>query len=461
MPQRPASISRQSKEQCLKTDSNAGGPKRKQKTRPTTQNSSENHAPAPQPPACANGQAADAEIETFDQLGLGDEMLRAVKSMGFQKPTPIQSGFIPHAITGQDCIGQARTGTGKTAAFVIPILEQIDHDSPDLQALVLAPTRELSEQVAAEAARLAAQHNCNPVCIVGGRSINRQVAHLKENPTIAIGTPGRVIDLLRRKVLNFKKIRIVVLDEADRMLDIGFRPDIERILKHCPRERQTMLLSATMPEEVERLAHKYMHDPRRIDLSQDQVATDLVKQYYSTVDNDRKLGFLVRLLQQERPRQAIVFRRTKRGADKLYQKLCKHLPHVAVIHGDLQQRQRDKVMTSFRAGQTRLLIATDVVGRGIDVSSISHIINYDVPEFCDDYVHRVGRTGRMSSTHTGRAFTFLTREEGKQLTSIEMRINKLLEEYTIPGFEAARPGRQIQHVDQTKKPQRPDFEYAH
>jgi ATP-dependent RNA helicase DeaD len=401
----------------------------------------------------------DVEAEGFEHLGLSAEMLRAIRSMGFDKPTPIQSGFIPYAVSGKDCIGQARTGTGKTAAFVIPILEQIDHDSPDLQALVLAPTRELSEQVAAEATRLSVEHECRPVCLVGGRSINRQVAELGQHPTIAIGTPGRVIDLMQRRVLNLSRIRIVVLDEADRMLDIGFRPDIERILRQCPSQRQTLLLSATMPEEVERLSHRYMMDPRRIDLSEDRVATDAVKQYYCTVDNDRKLGLLVRLLQKERPKQAIVFRRTKRGADKLYQKLCKRLPHIDVIHGDLQQRQRDKVMQAFRAGKTRLLIATDVVGRGIDVSSISHIINYDVPEFCDDYVHRVGRTGRISSAHTGRAFTFLTREEGKQLTNIEMRINLLLEEYIIAGFDAVRPGRQIQHVNDAPKFERPEFEF--
>ena len=413
--------------------------------------------------AQTNGQTGPGESpepQSFDWLGLSDEMLRAVTSMGFTKPTPIQAEFVPFAVTGEDCIGQARTGTGKTAAFVIPILERIDHESPDLQAIVLAPTRELSEQVAAEASRLAAEHDCDPACLVGGRSIGRQIDHLKRNPTIAIGTPGRVLDLIRRRVLNLKKVRIAVLDEADRMLDIGFRPDIERILKQCPRKRQTLLLSATMPEEVERLAHRFMHDPRRVDLSQDQVATDAVKQFYCTVDNDRKLGMLVKLLQKERPKQAIVFRRTKRGADKLYQKLCKKLPHIAVIHGDLQQRQRDKVMKAFRAGQTRLLIATDVVGRGIDVSTISHIINYDVPEFCDDYVHRVGRTGRISSSTKGRAFTFLTREEGKQLTAIEMRINKLLVEYKIDGYESARPGRKIEHVDDFKAPDRPEFEYA-
>ncbi|MGE0376841.1 MAG: DEAD/DEAH box helicase [Planctomycetaceae bacterium] len=396
----------------------------------------------------------------FESLGLGGEMLRAIRGMGFKTPTAIQEAFIPKAITGRDCIGQARTGTGKTAAFVIPILEQIDHSSQDMQAIVLAPTRELSEQVAAEASRLAAEHQCDPACLVGGRPLGRQIDHLSRHPTIAIGTPGRVIDLINRRALDLSKVRIAVLDEADRMLDIGFRPDIERILRRCPQERQTLLLSATMPEPVERLAHRFMRDPLRIDLSQDRVATDAVRQFFCTVDANRKFGLLVRLLQMERPHQAIVFRRTKRGADKLHQMLSKRLPHAAVIHGDLQQRQRDKVMKDFRAGRTRLLIATDVVGRGIDVSSISHIINYDVPEYCDDYVHRVGRTGRISSTKTGRAFTFATKEEGKQLTNIEMRINRLLEEYKVDDFEAYRPGRPTQHVDDITPPVQPEFSYV-
>ncbi len=338
----------------------------------------------------------------FAGLGLSTPMLEALEDIGYQTPTPIQIQFIPVAVSGKDCIGQAHTGTGKTAAFVIPILERIDHSSTDLQAIVLAPTRELSEQVAAEARRLAARHDCNPVCLVGGRPIRGQVDDLKKYPTIAIGTPGRVIDLIQRRVLDLSRIRIAVLDEADRMLDIGFRPDIERILKRCPTEgRQTLLLSATMPPPVEKLALRYMKDPQRVDLSQNSVATDAVEQFYCTVDNDRKLGLLVRLLRVERPQQAIVFRRTKRGADQLYHKLSKRLPHIEAIHGDLPQNQRDRVMKSFRAGRTRLLIATDVVGRGIDVSSISHIINYDVPEYCDDYVHRVGRTGASRPPRLG------------------------------------------------------------
>jgi ATP-dependent RNA helicase DeaD len=380
--------------------------------------------------------------------------------MGFARPTPIQVAFIPKALSGRDCIGQARTGTGKTAAFVIPILEQIDHNSEDLQAIVLAPTRELSEQVAGEATRLAAEHDCRPACLVGGRPLGPQMDHLRRKPTIAVGTPGRVLDLIRRTALNLSKIRIAVLDEADRMLDIGFRPDIERILRRCPQTRQTMLLSATMPAPVEQLARQFMQDPLRIDLSQDQVVTDAVEQFYCTVDADRKFGLLIRLLHKERPQQAIVFRRTKRGADQLHRKLVTRLPNTSVIHGDLQQKQRDRVMKAFRAGRTRLLIATDVVGRGIDVSSISHIVNYDVPEYCDDYVHRVGRTGRISSDQRGRAFTFATKEEGKQLTNIEMRINQLLDEYKIDGYEAYRPSPPARHVDEIARPPQPVFNVA-
>jgi ATP-dependent RNA helicase DeaD len=284
--------------------------------------------------------------------------------------------------------------------------------------------------------------------------------HLRRKPTIAVGTPGRVLDLIRRTALDLSKVRIAVLDEADRMLDIGFRPDIERILRRCPQARQTMLLSATMPAPVEQLARRFMQDPLRIDLSQDQVVTDAVQQFYCTVDADRKFGLLVRLLRMERPQQAIVFRRTKRGADQLHSKLAARLPHAAVIHGDLQQKQRDRVMKAFRAGRTRLLIATDVVGRGIDVSSISHIINYDVPEYCDDYVHRVGRTGRICSDQQGRAFTFATKEEGKQLTNIEMRINQLLDEYKIDGYEAYRPSPPARHVDDITRPPQPVFNVA-
>ncbi|MCL4112873.1 UNVERIFIED_CONTAM: hypothetical protein GTU68_024995, partial [Idotea baltica] len=328
-------------------------------------------------------------------LGLHPTTLKILAKAGYETPSPIQAELIPIALTGKDCIGQARTGTGKTAAFMLPAMEHIDHDLKRVQLLALAPTRELSEQVMIEA----------------------------------------------KKLCGGKHLKVMVLDEADRMLDIGFRPDIERILKQCPDDRQTLLLSATMPGPVERLAHRYMNNPEMVDLSEDGVVVDTIEQYYATVDEDRKRALLLRVLAQEKPSQAIVFTRTKRGADKLHEMFSRRLKsdRIAAIHGDLPQRKRDSVIKQLRAGKLRLLIATDVVGRGIDISGISHIINYDIPEFCDDYVHRVGRTGRLSSAEAGRAITFVRMDQGGELTNIEMRINTVLPEYRIEGFEAYRP----------------------
>ena len=379
----------------------------------------------------------DDEIQIpFEQLGLSPAMMRAIRGVNFEFASPIQAAFIPVAIVGKDAIGQARTGTGKTAAFVIPILEQIDHESPHVQALVLSPTRELSEQVANECRRLSSEFPTNPVLLVGGKSLRPQLTALRNKPQIVIGTPGRVIDHLQRGTLHLNELKIAVLDEADRMLDIGFRPEIEKILRRCPKDRQTLLLSATMPEEVERLAMRYMRDPQRVDLSVGDVATDNVEQFYSTVEHKKKFGLLVKLLLQERPKQVVVFCRTKRGADDIYERIRKILPDAGIIHGDLPQGTRDKVMKRLRSGDARIVIATDVVGRGIDISGISHIVNYDIPEFHDDYVHRVGRTGRLSSEVHGRAFTFVTPEQGEELTRIEMRINKLLREYKFGSYDA-------------------------
>ncbi len=371
----------------------------------------------------------------FDGLGLTRESIRAVRAVGYETPSPIQAAFIPLAVSGRDGIGQARTGTGKTAAFVLPALERIDADCLDPQVLCMTPTRELSEQVAEEARRLSRTRPVFVATCVGGKKINQQIAALQKGAQIIVGTPGRVIDLLNRGLLKLHTLKLVVLDEADRMLDIGFRPDIERILKQCPSDRQTLLLSATIPPPVERLAQRYMRDPERVNLSADQVVVHTVDQYYVTVDPRRKLEALVKLLFHVRPRQAIVFCRTKRGADKLHSRLLTRLPHIAAIHGDLAQSARDRAMKNFREGKVRLLIATDVVGRGIDVSGVSHIINYDVPEFSDDYVHRVGRTGRLSSGDIGMAFTFVANDEGDQLTGIEMKINKLLDRFVVPGYE--------------------------
>jgi ATP-dependent RNA helicase DeaD len=327
-----------------------------------------------------------------------------------------------------DVIGQARTGTGKTAAFSIPIIEQLDLSvkPPQPQALVLTPTRELAVQVEAEIRKLAPSDDVKCCCLYGGRPIRKQIDQLKSGCHVIVGTPGRVIDHLQRRTLNIKNLWFVVLDEADRMLDIGFRPDIEKILRQCPEPRQTMLLSATLPQPIIELAQRYMYRPKLINFSSRNVAVETIEQFYVTVPVSMKFDLLIKLLQREQPEQAIIFCRTKLGTEKLYRKLVTSsvFESVGTIHGDMTQGARDRMMKAFRDQEIRYLVATDVVGRGIDVTNISHIINYDVPGLSDDYVHRVGRTGRMG--RAGVAFTLVTPDQGSELTAIEQTINTLL-----------------------------------
>jgi ATP-dependent RNA helicase DeaD len=371
--------------------------------------------------------------DAFAALNLSPTMMAALDLAGYSQPTPVQAGLIPRALAGADVMAQARTGTGKTAAFVIPILERLEHKHT-VQALVLVPTRELAVQVREEFAKLAHGSRFRIVAVYGGKPIRGQIEKLQRGAEVVVGTPGRILDHMQRGTLNLNSLRFAVLDEADRMLDIGFRPDIERILRKCPSSRQTLLLSATVPPPVARLAQRYMRDPEMIDLSPKDITVETIDQYYFTVDPQRKFDLLLALLERENPQQAIVFCRTKRATDRIYHHLKKHIQSVDCIHGDLAQKARDRVMERFRGGKTKVLVATDVVGRGIDVTSISHIINYDIPEFCDDYVHRVGRTGRMG--RQGVAYTFVTPEEGNELTRIEMRIDRLLERQEMPGFHA-------------------------
>jgi ATP-dependent RNA helicase DeaD len=372
----------------------------------------------------------------FRNLGLSKTMLDALAEAAYLEPTPVQAGIIPRALAGVDVLGQARTGTGKTAAFAIPILEQLapGHKNAPPQALVLVPTRELAVQVRDEFEKLAYGRRVHCVPIYGGKPIRGQISKLQRGADVVIGTPGRVLDLIGRGALDLRSIKIVVLDEADRMLDIGFRPDIEKILRRCPKQRQTLLLSATVAPPVERLARTYMRDPEVMDFSPKTKAVDTIEQFYFTVDQERKFDLLVRLLKRDQPEQAIVFCRTKRGTERILRRLAKHFPGTDMMHGDMAQSARDRVMKAFRAGNIRILVATDVVGRGIDVSSISHIINYDIPQSSDDYVHRVGRTGRMG--REGIAYTFVTTEEGSELTRIEILINRLLKRDEIEGFSA-------------------------
>jgi ATP-dependent RNA helicase DeaD len=366
-------------------------------------------------------------------------MLRSLHAAEYLAPTPVQAGVIPRALEGVDVMAQARTGTGKTAAFAIPILEKIElnRKSAEPQALVLVPTRELAVQVRDEIVKLAAGRTVNVVALYGGKPIRKQTLDLQRGSDVIVGTPGRVLDHMGRGTLRLGSLRISVLDEADRMLDIGFRPDIERILRHCPASRQSLLLSATIAPPVKRLAERYMHDPESLDFSPTDITVETIEQQYFTVPPEQKFDLLVRLLERDDPAQVIVFCRTRRGTEKVGQRLAKKFESVGAIHGDLAQKVRDRVMAQFREGKIRRLVATDVMGRGIDVSGISHIINYDIPQFCDDYVHRVGRTGRMG--REGMAYTFVTPEEGNELTRIEMRINQLLTRAELPGFTSLGP----------------------
>jgi ATP-dependent RNA helicase DeaD len=364
--------------------------------------------------------------DSFASLALSDEMLASLVAANYQSPTPIQAGLIPLALEERDVVGQARTGTGKTAAFVIPILELLDLESRSKspQALILVPTRELAVQVRDEVVKLVHNLKVRCVAIYGGTPLRGQIEKLARGVEIVVGTPGRVLDHLSRKTLSLDDIDCVVLDEADRMLDVGFRPDMEKILRRCPASRQTLLLSATMPPPVQRLAEKYMREAIFVNFSQTDVTVETIDQYYFTVDHDRKFDLLVRLLQREDPRQAIIFCRTKRGAQRVFEKLQRKFERAGCMHGDMAQRERDRVMAKFRKEEVRFMVATDVMGRGIDISGISHIVNFDIPAFSDDYVHRVGRTGRMG--REGVAYTFVTPEEGNELTRIEQRIDRLL-----------------------------------
>lgn len=377
---------------------------------------------------------AAANITSFAELDLSPITLRALKRGGYETPTPIQANVIPPALEGRDVLGQARTGTGKTAAFSLPILEMLDplSECRRPQALILVPTRELAEQVFQEIEKLAYGCKTAITVLAGGKHMRRQMTQLQEGTQIVVGTPGRVYDHIQRRTFDTRDLWCVVLDEADRMLDIGFRPAIEKILRACPKERQTLLLSATMAPDVQRLTERYQEDPVHINCSSKAVSVDTIEQRYFSVEQPEKFPTLVKLLDREQPRQAIIFCRTKRGTDRLHRNLqtelkkYKELSQVKLdcIHGDMNQRDRDRVFTSLRANKIGILVATDVVGRGIDVSTVSHIVNYDIPMDCDDYVHRVGRTGRMG--REGIAFTFVTSSEGQQLTSIELNINRLL-----------------------------------
>ncbi len=375
----------------------------------------------------------------FHGLQLKPELLAALDRAKYSRPTPIQQAFIPEALAGRDVIGQAQTGTGKTAAFLLPFYQSWTPSEPQVgpEAIILVPTRELAVQVAEEAAKLNPNAACRTIAIYGGQRMRQQLAQLRRGCSIVVGTPGRILDHLSRGTLSLEAVRYVVLDEADRMLDIGFRPDIERILRRCPTRRQTLLLSATMPAPVLRLTQRYMVDPVHINVAPETVTVDKIRQTYITVDESRKFDLLLRLIQRSDVRQCIIFCERKRWAEDVYQMLRLHVKRSACMHGDLPQSLRNRIMLGFRQGKIKYLVATDVVGRGIDVRDISHVFNYDIPSDPENYVHRIGRTGRIGAD--GVAILFVTPDQGEQLTNIEIFINKQIPEEKLEGFVAYTP----------------------
>ena len=358
------------------------------------------------------------ETVRFDELDLYPQVLRAIADMGFEEATPIQSQAIPVVMSGVDVIGQAQTGTGKTASFGIPVLHKVDPNSRKTQVIILSPTRELAIQVADEIRKLAKyMHGVKVLPVYGGQEIGRQIKALKGGAQIIVGTPGRVMDHLRRKTIRCDAIHTVVLDEADEMLNMGFRDDIETILEYIPAEgRQTILFSATMPKPILDITRKYQHDAVNIKVVKKELTVPSIEQYYYDVKRSDKVEVLTRLLDYYNPKLSLVFCNTKRMVDELAEELKGRGYFAEGLHGDMKQSQRDRVMKGFRSGKTEILIATDVAARGIDVDDVEAVFNYDIPQDDEYYVHRIGITGRAG--RTGRAFTFVKGKEVYKLKDI-------------------------------------------
>lgn len=367
----------------------------------------------------------------YEDAQIDDRILRAVKEMGFDQMTPIQEQAIPLFMTGRDIIGQAQTGTGKTAAFGIPILQKINPDDRNVQAVILCPTRELAMQAAEELRKFSRyMHGIKVAAIYGGQDIVRQIKNLKGGVHIIVGTPGRVMDHMRRRTLKMEHIHTVVLDEADEMLNMGFREDIETILKEMPPERQTGLFSATMPKPILELTKTYQKDAAYIKMTPEEVTIPLIKQAYYQVRRQDKEEVLCRLIDYYDPKRALIFCNTKRMVDELAESLKGRGYGAEGLHGDLSQHQRDTVMSSFRSGRAQILIATDVAARGIDVSDVEAVYNYDVPEDIEYYVHRIGRTGRAGKT--GRSFTLVVGREAYKIRDIERVCHTKIKERKVP-----------------------------
>jgi ATP-dependent RNA helicase DeaD len=377
-------------------------------------------------------------MATFADLGLTQPLLEALHHLGYESPTPIQEQAIPELLRGHDVIGQAQTGTGKTAAFGLPLLQYVDTDLDEVQALVLTPTRELCIQVTQALRAYGQRRAIQVVAVFGGAPIRNQVAQLKQGGQVVVGTVGRVMDLMSRHELVLSDVRFAVLDEADEMLDLGFLEDVETILSRCPSGRQTALFSATMPPEIKKLAEKRMFDPITIKVRAATLTIDTVDQSYVEVSERDKPDALARVLKAENPEQAIIFARTKIGVDRLARRLGDAGIRVKALHGDMSQGSRDGVMIAFKGGRERLLVATDVAARGLDISGVTHVINYDIPNSPDVYVHRIGRTGRVG--RSGRAITLITPRQRRELEAIERHAKTSIHPWSLAAVAAEPNG---------------------
>ena len=377
------------------------------------------------------GTQNEPERQHYHDAEVDERIRRAVMVMGFETMTPIQEQAIPHLTAGRDIIGQAQTGTGKTAAFGIPMIQMIDPNDSRLQAMVLCPTRELAVQVSEEIRKLAKyMHQIKVLPVYGGQEIYRQIKALSAGVQIVVGTPGRVMDHMRRRTIRTGAVKMIVLDEADEMLNMGFREDIETILKDIPEKRQMALFSATMPQPILDIAHAYQNEPQFIRVTPKEVTIDLVKQAYYRVQRKDKMEVIARLIDYYQPGRALIFCNTKRMVDSLSEELKVRGFMAEALHGDLTQNMRDNVLAMFKKGKCQFLIATDVAARGLDISGVDAVFNYDVPEDIEYYVHRIGRTGRAG--RSGRSFTLVSGREIYKIRDIERAFHTTIKERNIP-----------------------------
>lgn len=388
-------------------------------------------------------------MNTFQDFALSPELVQAIANMGFEEATPIQEQAIPAALEGRDLIGQAHTGTGKTAAFGVPMVEVLRIQDSSIQGLVVTPTRELAMQVAEELNKIGQYKGIKTLPVYGGQEIQRQIRALQKRPHIIVGTPGRLLDHIRRRTIRLSAVRVIVLDEADEMLNMGFIEDVEAILGETPPERQTMLFSATMPPAIRSLADRFLREPLTISVRTKEVTVPNTDQYYMVVEERQKFDVLCRLLDTQSPDLAIVFGRTKRRVDELHEALAKRGYSAEGIHGDLTQARRDTVMRQFRDRSIEILVATDVAARGLDISGVTHVYNFDIPQDPESYVHRVGRTGRAGKS--GVALTFVAPREISHLRNIESLTKRRIIRQDVPTMKEAIEGQQRQTVERLLK----------